>query len=316
MGRVWKYGPALLAILAGCSGSSRSDVDMTATHSDDMVTMPATDIGATPSADMGLPPAPDMAMPTNDGPVILSFGTNVTQLTFGETIRFVAVLTHPAGLDHLVGGHLSATSQNVQYGAFQATTQGSYQLDLTWAQINQAVPITFTAEEQRTFVAQFFDLAGHSTTQSVVIRLHCGGKAACDGVCTDLSTDNNNCGVCGAMVAPPRVCIGGQPACATAGLTYCPSSNICVDVSVDAGNCGMCDNVCASNMCIFGGCYSSITESQVPQLCNQVCSAAMSPTCVGGLASYSTLAVEIGCTTLPSNTIGAATFLYEDCYCR
>jgi hypothetical protein len=190
---------------------------------------------------------------TGGGPVILSFGTNVAQLTAGESVRFVAVVTLAAGLDHLVGGNLTDSTGKIQYGAFVATTQGSYQLDLSWSQINQAAPIDFTSEDQRGFVATFFDLAGDQTTQTTMLRLHCNGIGACDGVCVDLMKDADNCGSCGNQVSFPRVCSTGVPSCPDAGASYCADSNECVNLSTDRDNCGACGVVTPPvELCIGG----------------------------------------------------------------
>jgi hypothetical protein len=150
------------------------------------------------------------------GPVILSFGTNVTQLTSGQTVRFVGVLTDPDGVAALVGGHLTSPDGTIQYGAFVADQQGSYSLDLSWDQINQAQGITFTTDEMRMFRAEFFDVDGHSAVQNATLRLHCNGLAACTGQCVDLHTGMQggsqivNCGSCGNDCSTGGECRNGR----------------------------------------------------------------------------------------------------------
>ncbi|MHB8418397.1 MAG: hypothetical protein ACYDCL_10000 [Myxococcales bacterium] len=120
------------------------------------------------------------------GPIILSFGTNVTSLTENQSVTFVAVVTDPAGLQYLVGGNLQSAGGTIQYGAFQATTQGSYSLTLSWDQINQANPINFPAGQNvvLTFEAVFFEQSGLSTTRLTQLTFDCGnGGAACAGIC-------------------------------------------------------------------------------------------------------------------------------------
>src|SRR3569832_1600778 len=90
----------------------------------------------------GGPGGPDLAVLMDPhGPRILSLGTSVNKLTQGESARFVAVITHPDGLDNLAGGQLTSTDGVIKYGAFQADHQGSYTLDLTWALLQQTQPI-------------------------------------------------------------------------------------------------------------------------------------------------------------------------------
>lgn len=132
----------------------------------------------------GGPGGPDLAVLMDPhGPRILSLGTSVKQLTQGESARFVAVITHPDGLDNLAGGQLTSPDGAIKYGAFQADHQGSYTLDLSWSLLQQTQPIGFASEEMRSFIAEFFDMQGHKTAQSLSLRLHCNGKNACDGVC-------------------------------------------------------------------------------------------------------------------------------------
>ncbi|HRI53052.1 MAG TPA: YCF48-related protein [Pseudomonadota bacterium] len=132
----------------------------------------------------GGPGGPDLAVLMDPhGPRILSLGTSVKQVTQGESARFVAVITHPDGLDNLAGGQLTSPDGAIKYGAFQADHQGSYTLDLSWALLHQTQPIGFASEEMRSFIAEFFDMQGHKTAQSLSLRLHCNGKNACDGVC-------------------------------------------------------------------------------------------------------------------------------------
>src|SRR5262245_27621520 len=44
-----------------------------------------------------------------------------------------------------------------------------------------------------------------------VANSNCGtGLSLCDGVCTDRTVDNNNCGACRNVCSAGRVCSGGQ----------------------------------------------------------------------------------------------------------
>lgn len=66
----------------------------------------------------------------------------------------------------------------------------------------------------------------------------------CDGSCTNVQSDNENCGACGTVCEAGDRCDGtGQcaPTCA-AGTELCNGE--CVDVTADSDNCGACGNVC------------------------------------------------------------------------
>lgn len=143
------------------------------------------------------------------GPIIVSFQTNVSQLTEGESVTFTVVLTDPDGVDDIIGGTLSSADGSIGYGPFVvAGPPGTYSIELSWAEIHQAEPIEFEGTATgRTFRAEFFDQATHETSKDVDLELHCDGLAACDGVCTDLMSEPQHCGACA------RVCDGEDPAC-------------------------------------------------------------------------------------------------------
>lgn len=139
--------------------------------------------------------SPD-ASQTSDpkAPIFLNFGTNVTTLTGGhddepgdggESVVFTAVLTDPDGIDDLIGGSLTDVTGAIQYGAFSTSGQeGAYTITLSWNAINQAKDISFRQMTERTFMAVFFDVAGHRVEKSVAIKLTCGGEYACHGTCS------------------------------------------------------------------------------------------------------------------------------------
>jgi len=81
-------------------------------------------------------------------------------------------------------------------------------------------------------------------------------------VCTNLKTQNDNCGACG------RHCINGtcsSSACVcAAGQQACPANDgrdtICTTLATDGANCGRCGNACPNSsscqggVCVSGGC--------------------------------------------------------------
>ncbi|MGE0867584.1 MAG: hypothetical protein AB7P03_03415 [Kofleriaceae bacterium] len=137
-------------------------------------------------------------MGSGAGPVFLSFGVNVGQLTEDESVVFTAVLTDPNGIDDLIGGTLTSPDGTIQYGAFATSGQeGSYSLALTWAQISQTQTLEFVDEESREFLAAFFDVAGSKTTRTVSVRFYCPVGGACGGLCKDFQNDPEHCGGCG-----------------------------------------------------------------------------------------------------------------------
>jgi hypothetical protein len=143
---------------------------------------------------------PDGGTTTPGGPQLLTLGVNTTTLTPAGELVFSAVVTHPAGLDAIAGGTLKDPESGGTYGGFGAGTQkGAFEVRLRWYDINAVRPATFDGQTERTFVAEFFDIAGRRATRSAVVTLSCGGPGnwACQGKCT---ADPNVALDCGARV--------------------------------------------------------------------------------------------------------------------
>lgn len=213
------------------------------------------------------------------GPKFLSFGTNVTTLaqtstTMGpdshDSVTFVAVVTHPQGVSDLVGGHLTDAAGTIQFGAFIASQQGSYELTLTWDQIYQATHFQFTGQQQMSFVAQFFDAQGRDATNTTTLTLACAGGAGwgtCDSVCKDLQNDAANCGACGGTCASVHSSTCKQALCTYAKFfdpTFSQSctqvcaahGGTCTDSSVVGSYSGYADYQCndGSSQAVYAKC--------------------------------------------------------------
>jgi hypothetical protein len=86
-------------------------------------------------------------------------------------------------------------------------------------------------------------------------------QAVCQGQCVTLSTDRENCGMCGVACASGSVCVMGQcqPSCAPP-LLSCGMA--CVDPRWDPDHCSGCGMACpptpnATRLCIMGNCTRS-----------------------------------------------------------
>jgi hypothetical protein len=130
-------------------------------------------------------------------PKFLSFGTDSTKFTEGQSITFTAVLTDPDGIEDLIGGSLKSEDGLHNFGAFATAAQeGAYSFELTWSKLNNALDLTFEGEQSYTFIAEFFDAAGNTASRSATILAYCDLGAACTGTCVDLMEDTNHCGTC------------------------------------------------------------------------------------------------------------------------
>ena len=106
---------------------------------------------------------------------------------------------------------------------------------------------------------------------SLVDSFGCPGyQLACNGVCTDVSSDDANCGACGTVCDADHECL--VAACRQIcddGETLCGDG--CVDRQSDAENCGWCDNECAPGAaCIDGACSATGCEPG-QQRCGDQC---------------------------------------------
>jgi hypothetical protein len=225
-------------------------------------------------------------------PIILSLATNVTTLYPSTTLIVTAVVTHPQGINQIIGGTLDDPS-GASYGAFiVSTTSGSYSITLTWNAIQQVQATTTGAGGgPRMFVVTFYDQSGHSTSKSFSIQLACPTTtdAICAGSCTSLQT-LGNCGACG------RNCATVLPS--TTSMSLCSNQ----------GQCGL------------------LVFTLTLQSCTAACQA-MSLTCTGtstveyelGPGGATTPPMTIDCSTVPASTTTyqglSYSYLNNKCQC-
>ncbi len=184
------------------------------------------------------------------GPMIVDFGTNVSSITEGETVIFTATVIDPDGPDDIQGGSLKTQDGSANFGAFIDGGNGTYTIELSWAQISQVETLQFDGSDSRTFRAEFFDNMGHMAWQTTDISFTCAGGCAADGHCPDTQTDDLHCGTCN------HACIIDEEY----DLGHCESGvcgSILSDCTVVANPVLSCAEVCANQgfTCAAGGCW-------------------------------------------------------------
>lgn len=99
-----------------------------------------------------------------------------------------------------------------------------------------------------------------------------GTMACAMGGCTDLQSDNMNCGECGTQCQLGRTCQAGRCNCSV-GTSLCGAA--CANTMTDTTNCGSCGNACPANqMCVSGACRLGCPMP------NSICGAGAMMTCV------------------------------------
>jgi hypothetical protein len=188
-----------------------------------------------------------------NGPQFLSLESDVGTLYENGSAYITAVLTDPDGAGDIVSGTL-ADQDGGSYGSFFASGQpGAFQIDVSWSAINEAGSIDFDygSSMTRTFIAEFVDAEGHTSSKNLSIDLACSsGWEGCDGNCFDTMYDDYNCGTCGHECA----------------------SDLCViDASCSAGSCSAGEQVDCSWMdsgCTTGACNPSNGNCEEQQAAN------------------------------------------------
>ncbi len=230
-----------------------------------------------------------------NAPVFLSLTTNTTVLGNRDTLTFSAVLTDPDGVEDLIGGSLKTPDGAASYGTFATSaSEGAYSMSLSWSEINLVQPINASPVGiDRTFRAEFYDVAGNMVWQDVNVTLRCEfGDSACDGRCVETWRDSLDCGSCGHSC--PSVAW-------TSDFASCREYR-CYWLSDPISSRRSCDDFCASVglVCIDHtdtGDESTSTGSGRYELDGEF-----------------TLPIDL-CADVPPSTLVDASFVDMECYC-
>jgi hypothetical protein len=218
------------------------DAAVDASH--DVVTPDAVVADATPRPDA-------VADATSTGPQILSFGTSVSQLTTGQSVTLLAIVSTPGGVQNLAGGEVTSVDGSKRLGLFTATTPGSFSFTASFEQLQKGLGVEFVHETELVLRAVFFSSDGQRTVRDLSLRLHCDGisaeptkRGACGGNACGVIDSNKNCGSCGAVCSRTTACeyLDGKPWCIdnsrrNRARVYRGENSSCDQICVGAGRC-------------------------------------------------------------------------------
>ncbi|HEY4220313.1 MAG TPA: hypothetical protein VGO62_03205, partial [Myxococcota bacterium] len=217
------------------------------------------------------------------GPQFLQFSTNITTMGPSDTVIFTVVVTDPDGIADVIGGSLIDLQSGASYGAFTtSSTDGSYEISLSWDALNTVAPIDFATTGSRSFTARFFDQAGHTSQESTSITLSCGGSPSCAGSCGFARCGDNSC--TNSTEAPDE---NGNGIC----------NNVCESLDTNQ-HCGSCSATCSTSCINFGADFGE-TVYECSCSTGSDCGA-FDDACVNSQCAEASLSID---TNNPTNTV-------------
>ena len=85
-------------------------------------------------------------------------------------------------------------------------------------------------------------------------------------LCTDIATDDQNCGSCNNVCPTNTTCKSSKCVCSDTTKTLCGTT--CLDAQTDPKNCGACGHVCPNNDCTAGKCDPIVFVTNLPVATN------------------------------------------------
>jgi Cys-rich repeat protein len=220
--------------------------------------------------------APPPPPPDPEAPRFLDMSSNRTSMSQDDVLVISVVVTDPQGIDNVIGGTLLDPTSNATFGSFATSAaEGSYEIEVTWNEINEVRALTFSAPQQRTFRARFFDADGNESAQDIMVQMTCGQEPACNGFCASLECNDSCvsqlrdgtgsfgfCGACNQVCGDAGQCEGGTAASGFGASCVCEEVPAQVDSCdgqctflSDDGNCGTCGRFCELGACAFDSGY-------------------------------------------------------------
>jgi hypothetical protein len=156
------------------------------------------------------------------------------------------------------------------------------------------------------------DVCGSAPFQTISSNIVCevGGQLICVGstpttcgtgssaICTNLSSDPNNCGTCGKVCPSAEACVSGTCACTnSADPNFCGS--VCTNTNTDTNNCGSCGNICPAST---PNCSGGTCSAPLATVCTTAPCANNTITCTNNKTNGACTATEAAFVQIDINT--------------
>lgn len=204
----------------------------------------STNSGGNTSSSGGAGPSAGGGTSVPDGPSVSGFMANEAVIYEYDNVTFTAQVSDPDGAADVTGGTLK-DSDGAVYGTFLKSGGGNaYAVTVDWETINELSAIEFVSgsSEDRVFIAEFTDGAGHVGSAQFTVSMQCSnGGGFCGDYCIDTNTDTNNCGGCG------NECLCDSGSCQTCEAKPVTPMDTCDDV------CAAQAKTCSESACDVAG---------------------------------------------------------------
>ncbi|MEM7151909.1 MAG: hypothetical protein AAF799_03660 [Myxococcota bacterium] len=248
-----------LAIGLACGGSSGNEPAPASTDSTGETGGSAGAVADSTSSSSSIPDAP---------PEVIDVGFDVSLLREAESVVITAVVLDPN--DDVSLGELYGPETGSLFGTFEPGLSGRWTITVSWTDVHERWPLSFTDELAVPFVARFVDEAGLEVSAPIDVRAVCGGlrNVACDGECVDIQTSSLHCDACDSPCAAYVLGNWGMTGGCEGGQCR-PFWSECFDPTAFS----TCNEVCAvtGSRCADGGCLGETSMVYLsPRTCEKV----------------------------------------------
>ena len=137
------------------------------------------------------------------GPEVQQLTADAESLTEDEVVTFTAIVDDPDGVEDVFSGRLLAGDTAVSYGFFMNIGGATWQVSMSWQQIDEVTPFT---NGEMSFRAEFVDSTELVGFDTISLPGCAAAHDYCGVSCLDVTEDDDNCGACGNACSNSEFC--------------------------------------------------------------------------------------------------------------